>query len=125
MALYFLSERNINPWFSLLGERYEVFTPKYSAGDTQNGASGQKEKTIFSSYEGKIDWTVFSQIRSSNPLKEFFFLAREEVARYFKGNKEGRERKVRVIIGAKACDILPLRVHQKMFILKDFSDPFF
>ncbi len=118
MALYFIREENINNWVLTLGEKFLVALPKY--------ASQEKRETIFSLYDGlELDWWVFGVIRSVNPLKEFFFLPREEVASYFGEDKRGNGEKPRILIGAKACDILPLRVHKNIFLLKTFSDPFF
>lgn len=116
MSFYFLRRDKFNEWLSTLSESFSLFVPR----DTGK----ERAKTIFSSCNGGPDFTIFSWIRSANPLKEFFFLAREKVATYF-GKEEEKEEKVRLLIGAKSCDILPLRVHRNMFLLKNFSDPFF
>uniref|UniRef100_A0A7C3YSE3 4Fe-4S ferredoxin-type domain-containing protein n=1 Tax=candidate division WOR-3 bacterium TaxID=2052148 RepID=A0A7C3YSE3_UNCW3 len=117
MGLYFLRERDIIPWLSRLEERFAVFLPQ---------GVKEGEETFFAPYDSaSFDWRVFQRIRSSNPLKEFFFFSREEVASYFGKKEEENGEKLRLLIGAKACDILPLLVHRHVFLGKTFSDPFF
>ncbi|MEO0099612.1 MAG: 4Fe-4S dicluster domain-containing protein [candidate division WOR-3 bacterium] len=118
MPLYFIKREDFNNWIIRLSESSSLFLPRYT--------NREKGETLFSLYEGfGIEEEVFKAIRSVNPLKEFFFLPQEEVASYFGEKGISKGGKNRILIGAKSCDILPLRVHKNIFLLKNFSDPFF
>ena len=68
--------------------------------------------------------SALSRIRASEPVKSFFFSPREQVATFpEKLSPPAAER--RVLFGVKNCDILPLLVHERMFLEGEFKDTFY
>lgn len=64
------------------------------------------------------------RIRAAEPVKSFFFSPREQVATFpDKLDPPAAER--RVLFGLKGCDLLPLLVHEQMFLVGEFADPFY
>lgn len=82
------------------------------------GFTWQKMEPEFS---GEI---VLNDVRTSQPLKSFFFLAREKVSEDPSSSSEAPKLK-KVIIGAKSCDLRSLPILDFVFKEGDFKDPFY
>lgn len=67
---------------------------------------------------------ALEKIRPAESIKGFFFPPRELVAKGFEEGLE-KEKTKRLLIGAKNCDLMPLKVHQKMFLNGKYVDPFY
>jgi len=59
---------------------------------------------------------------SIDPIKIFFFLAKEKVTN---SEEQAAESKKRVIISLKSCDLAALSILDKVFLSGDFIDPFY
>lgn len=68
-------------------------------------------------------WAL-DRIRAAEPVKSFFFSPRERVAA-LPEPVETAEPGRRILFGVKNCDLLPLRVHEKMYLEGEFRDPFY
>lgn len=120
VKLHFLSHSKRNRWLNILLDRAEVYFPevlegqvhwrRLKAGDLREG-------------DGVPEWGL-EHIRASEPVKSFFFSPRERVAS-FPEKLEPEETGERILFGVKNCDLLPLKVHQKMFLQGDFKDTFY
>jgi formate hydrogenlyase subunit 6/NADH:ubiquinone oxidoreductase subunit I len=65
----------------------------------------------------------YSPIRTSQPLKSFFYAPQEKVAEYPAKEKEAGQPSTRVIIASKACDIHALKIIDKVYLEGDYPDP--
>ena len=103
---------------SLLNE-FEIYLPVTEENKQHFRKLNSKD---LEATEKKPIWAL-EKIRPSESLKGFFFSPRLKVASY-DGVMIKNETK-RLIIGAKNCDLYPMRVHQKMFLEGKFVDPFY
>ncbi|MFB0508993.1 MAG: 4Fe-4S dicluster domain-containing protein [bacterium] len=103
---------------SLLNE-FEIYLPVTEENKQHFRKLNSKDLEVT---EKKPTWAL-EKIRPSESLKGFFFSPRLKVASY-EGVMIKNETK-RLIIGAKNCDLYPMRVHQKMFLEGKFVDPFY
>lgn len=63
-------------------------------------------------------------IRASEPVKSFLFSPRQTVARLPDPLPE-QEPTSRIVFGLKSCDLLPLKVHERVLLDGEFADPFY
>jgi ferredoxin len=71
---------------------------------------------------------VYDQGRTIQPLKSFFFRARQKVATYLPSTSptsRPEDDQKFIIIGAKSCDLRALEILDKVFLEGDFVDPFY
>ena len=116
----FLAQANVNKWLSALSEGRSVFFPEVI-----------KEQVHWSRLDAEAlkpedeapEWGL-ERIRASEPVKSFFFSPRERVATFPEKMEPGETEK-RVLLGAKGCDVVALRVHRQMFLEGDFKDEFY
>jgi sulfhydrogenase subunit beta (sulfur reductase) len=73
---------------------------------------------------GKHAAPEFNEIRACTPVKEFLFPLRE-VAAVFPEAAEPREVQPFAVFGLKACDLRSIEILDKVFMEKDFEDPFY
>ena len=119
-------------------------SPLFLSLDKKNSWLGQllKEAAVFHSapVEREFHWRRLSaedvaseetgperglcHIRASEPVKSFFFNPRETVATLPEKLVPGPVEK-RILFGAKQCDLVPLRVHRKMFLEQEYKDEFY
>jgi hypothetical protein len=64
------------------------------------------------------------RIRASEPVKSFMFTSRQTVGGLPELFDSG-ESKPRVLFGVKNCDLVPLKVHDKILTHGEFADPFY
>lgn len=120
MPFFFLAKDRIGVWAVRLAEEYAVFFP----GVIENRV--HFHKLNLASEDGGIvqpPWAL-DRIRAVEPVKAFLFSARETVASFPSHDSEAKARK-QIIFGVKNCDLMPLKVHQKMFLEREFVDPFY
>jgi sulfhydrogenase subunit beta (sulfur reductase) len=112
--MYFLPEQNLRALVTRLQKDYTVYLPekknnkRYYTTDAGNGTS----------------YTV-AEVRACEPLKAFFFKARQKVAAGYDAAMPPTEAKPLCIVGAKACDLKGFKVEDYVFLNGDFSDPFY
>lgn len=71
---------------------------------------------------------VYDGVRTAQPLKSFFFKARQKVATYLPSalpSFHPEDERKTIIIGAKSCDLQSLEILDKIFREGDFVDPFY
>jgi ferredoxin len=88
---------------------------------------GRKENLRLIQYSGEFKNPVVGEVRPFEPLKNFFFYAREKVvAGYEKSEKVKKiEEKPFCILGVKNCDLTGLNILDYVFREGDFKDPFY
>jgi len=113
---YTISEADFLQWLRGLSPEREIFYPVRRNGDW-----------VFRRWEGEGPLEIEpSGYRAVESLKNFLFPARVEVARFPRGEIEGKQSsRDRVIVGLKACDLACLPVLDYIFKEGDFSDPFY
>jgi len=80
---------------------------------------------VFERYDPASGIAVeFNNIRACTPIKEFLFPLRE-LAAVFPEPLEPKEIKPFAIFGLKECDLRSLEVLDKVFMEKEFEDPFY
>ncbi len=79
------------------------------------------DEAVFS--EQAPEWGL-CHIRSAEPVKGFFFSPREKVATFPEKMRPASAEK-RILFGVKQCDLVPLRVHRKMYLESEFKDEFY
>ncbi|MEO0132356.1 MAG: 4Fe-4S dicluster domain-containing protein [candidate division WOR-3 bacterium] len=121
MALYFLSRYHLANWIKKLQSKSQVILPQYFENklyyERLNGQNIIEEKF----------YRALQNIRPANPLKEFFFVPKQKVAGLIetKPLPVSLDETPRVIIGVKNCDLLGLKVHEKMYLESNYPDPFY
>ena len=112
--MQYISSNNFAKLLENLKKDYNVYVPV------------KKDDQFF--YKKYIDFTddiVISEVRAFEPLKSFFFRAREIVAENFKSDIPQKFQKPYCIVGVKACDLKGLQVQDYVFENHDYQDPFY
>ncbi len=78
-------------------------------------------------YRGELKGCVIGEVRPFEPLKNFFFCARERVVDGYDDSRQVKEadRKPFCILGAKNCDLKGLDILDYVFAQGEFKDPFY
>jgi sulfhydrogenase subunit beta (sulfur reductase) len=108
----FISE--LKPLLDAIAGQMEMYVPK-------------KVEThyVFERYDPASEKDiVFNNIRACTPVKEFLFPLRE-LAAVFPEPLEPKEIKPFAVFGLKDCDLRSLEVLDKVFMEKEFEDPFY
>ncbi len=115
-----LAEAQRDQWLLKLLEKHLVYIPvlyddrvHWSLLDPADLGSGVHTLT-----------PALRRIRASEPVKSFMFNPRQQVAA-FPEESGPAETKTRVLLGVKNCDLVPLRVHDKILADGEFKDPFY
>ena len=111
---YFLSIGSVAEFLATLAESYNLFLPQKV-----------DEHLHYIKFDPtKAQEVVLGEIRATEPLKSFFFPAKEKVAAYFpNGGGSGNDEKPLAIVGAKACDLRSLDLLDRIYKEGDFPDP--
>ena len=112
--MQYISSSNFAKFLENLKNDYDVYVPV------------KKDDQYF--YKKYIDFTddiVISEVRAFEPLKSFFFRAREIVAENFKSDIPQKIQKPFCIVGVKACDLKGLQIQDYVFENHDYQDPFY
>lgn len=115
-----MARQNVRPWLSRLLERYTVFLPKERESQVHWHRLETKD------LETETDFMTPAQrrIRASEPVKSFMFQSRQRVGS-FPDPLPADEPGPRVLLGIKNCDLIPLKVHDKILGEGEFKDPFY
>jgi len=115
-----LSTSNVRQWLSKLLTKYAVFVPlelekqvhwhRLEPADLESGSD-----TIT---------PALRRIRASEPVKSFMMQARQRVGT-LPEKLEPEDPTPRVLLGVKNCDLVSLRVHDRILTNGEFKDPFY
>ncbi len=83
------------------------------------------EQRFYKKYIDFTDDIVIGEVRAFEPLKSFFFRAREIVAENFKSDIPHTIQKPFCIVGVKACDLKGFKIQNYVFMNHDYQDPFY
>ncbi|MFC1809168.1 4Fe-4S dicluster domain-containing protein [Candidatus Omnitrophota bacterium] len=109
-----LQKTNFKVFLDNLSEQYSVYVP-----------TKKKNQRFYKRYENNIDDVIVGEVRTFEPLKAFFSLARELVAEGFKEEVSQDKTKPLAILGVKACDLKGFKVQDFVFTNADLPDPFY
>ena len=110
----FISTTNLNRLLNILLKDYTVYIPE-KKNDNLN----------YVLYASDDDGHTIDEVRATEPLKAFFFKAKERVAENYKSNAPQAAIKPICIVGAKACDLKGFKVQDYVFLTDEFNDPFY
>jgi NAD-dependent dihydropyrimidine dehydrogenase PreA subunit len=120
VSRYTLPVKAREQWLARLLEHYSVVVPvvredrvhwrRLSTADL-----GQGEDSLT---------PALVRIRAAEPAKSFMFQPRQMVAS-LPESEPPAEDKPRLLIGAKSCDLVPLRVHDRILGEGQFADPYY
>jgi NAD-dependent dihydropyrimidine dehydrogenase PreA subunit len=121
MSFYYLSRYYLVGWVKEILKKYETYWPQFYEGKLYYH-KGNSEKLI----NEEEFYQALKTIRPSNSLKELFFYPKLKVAGFIdnKPTPLSLTNEPRVVIGAKACDLRGLKVHEIMYLQDDEFDPF-
>ena len=115
-----LSIAQRDQWLAKLLERFTVYVPAEREGQVH---WHRLEPADMNSGVDTIT-PALRRIRASEPVKSFMFGPRQQVAA-FPEPFQPEEPKTRVLLGVKACDLMPLKVHDRILGEGEFKDPFY
>ena len=120
--MLFISKNNFITFLNNISSDFETFVPI-----KKNENRFYKKYEPVANNEGKKqkDPPVFGEIRAFEPLKSFFYPARERVADGFDDTIPASRAKPYCIVGVKACDLKGFQILDSVFIADDFKDPFY
>jgi sulfhydrogenase subunit beta (sulfur reductase) len=120
LSQYLLAKTSVHQWLLKLLEKYLVYSPvlyedrvhwrRLDPADLSSGADGVAP--------------ALKRIRASEPVKSFMFQPRQQVGA-FPDPLQTTEPAPRVLLGIKNCDLIPLKVHDKILGEGEFKDPFY
>ncbi|HIE43731.1 MAG TPA: hypothetical protein EYP78_02910 [Candidatus Omnitrophica bacterium] len=110
----FIFKENLTVFLEALKKDYETYVPVKKGN-----------QRFYEKYDTFTDKMVIGEVRPFEPLKAFFYRAREKVADDFKVDIPYSGDKPLAIVGVKACDLKGFRVHDYVFKNHDYEDPFY
>jgi formate hydrogenlyase subunit 6/NADH:ubiquinone oxidoreductase subunit I len=117
MAQKFLKKDNFERFVNAIAETYILY---YIEKD-------KKDNLHLTRYSGKFKNPVIGEVRPFEPLKNFFFYAREKVVDGYKKSEKVVDlgNKSFCILGVKNCDLVGFDILDHVFMKGDFEDPFY
>jgi formate hydrogenlyase subunit 6/NADH:ubiquinone oxidoreductase subunit I len=112
--MYYVSVNDFRSLMEKLSNTYEVMVPVK-----------HEKKLFYKKYAGNEEPPVIGEVRASDPLKAFYFQAREKVAFNFEETTGPENKKPLCIVGVKACDLKGFKVQDFVFINDEYKDPFY
>ena len=112
--MYYIAHSNFVKLLDRLNQQYDVYAPVK-----------KDEQRFYVKYGAAPEAMVVGEVRPFEPLKAFFFLAREQVALGFAKEPPRTREKPLCIVGVKACDLRGFRVQDHVFQGEDYEDPFY
>jgi ferredoxin len=115
-----LDKKDLNPFLKSLMDQYDLYAPVQLV----EGVS------IFKKIDHP-DQVDLSHPNPQKPAKEIFFPQSEVMFRYEKVGKENQvtsteeEKKERILLGARPCDIEAISLLDKVFVGEEFTDVYF
>jgi sulfhydrogenase subunit beta (sulfur reductase) len=117
---YLLSTAHRNQWLSRLLESHEVYVPL----EHEKQVHWHRLRSADLSPGTDAITPALRRIRAAEPVKSFMLEPRRRVGT-FPDKLEPTEPNPRVLLGVKNCDLVPLKVHDRIFGEGDFKDPFY
>jgi len=123
----FLSSAGLSELLNHLQEQYSVRVPAKRGGKLYygrleshrpGGGAGENVRLPADPSE-----TVIGEVRAVEPLKAFYFRAREKVAEGYEDRVPGAGARPLCLVGVKACDLKGLRILDRVFQGHDYKDP--
>jgi ferredoxin len=111
---YYLSDNHLFSFLNALCEAYNVYVPVK-----------KNNHRFYKKYTTPSEDILIGEVRPFEPLKIFFFRAREVVAEGFTNNIPHCSDKPFAILGVKACDLKGFKVLDRIFKNSDYKDPFY
>jgi ferredoxin len=130
--MHYITGNNFSNLIDILSKDYDIFYPIKKENNRFykkfSPAPDDEQMNFAEVYSSETNPTTETQVdlggvRAFEPLKAFFFRAREIVAEGFKEELPGTGRKPLCIVGAKACDLKGFKVQDNVFKEHDFIDP--
>ncbi len=104
----------LKPFLDAVAEEMDLYVPRKSGAHY-----------VFGRYDTSSEKAIdFNNIRACTPVKEFLFPLRE-LAAVFPEPIEPEEIQPFAVFGLKDCDLRSLECLDKVFLEKDFEDPFY
>ncbi len=122
--MHYLTWNNFTNLLDIIQKDYDIFVPS-KKDDSRFYKKYSSEMEQDEPEEKLAESIVVGEVRAFEPLKAFFFRARERVADGFKADLPQSNAKPFCIIGAKACDLKGFKVHDNVFKEHDYVDPFY
>ena len=133
--MHYITGNNFSNLIDILSKDYDIFFPVKKENNRFykkfSPASDTDEKLDFIEADSSETNTIteakpdLGGVRAFEPLKAFFFRAREIVAEGFQDKVPGEGRKPLCIVGVKACDLKGFKVQDNVFEEHDFIDPLY
>ena len=117
MEQRFLKKDNLKTFADTLADIYKLYYIRKGGG----------EKLHLVKYSDGLKDAVIGEVRPFEPLKNFFFYAREKVVDGYEDSEEIKEGKEKpfCILGVKNCDLAGLSILDSVFADGEFKDPFY
>jgi ferredoxin len=112
LGMYAITRGNLFGLLDALRKDYEIFVP------VRRG-----QFLFFKHYNGAREDIVIGEVRTADPLKTFFFPARDRVADGFDDRVPQSRTKPLCIVGAKACDLRGFLILDPVFKDEPVQDP--
>lgn len=112
--MYYISLSDFAIFLDNLKKDYTVYLPVKKGG-----------QRLYQEYDSFGDDVVIGEVRALEPLKSFFFRAREVVAEGFKDDVPHSGDKPLAVVGVKACDLKGFKVQDYVFQNQDCPEPFY
>jgi sulfhydrogenase subunit beta (sulfur reductase) len=129
MQTLYLKEKHFPAFLDILAQEYRIFLPRKVDGKKMPCESAIpvcEDDYILQEYskDNKED-VLFSDYRTIEPIKAFFFPPKERVAYYF-GALESIEKEEKVaVFGVKNCDLFAMKIQDFVFMEGTCKDPFY
>jgi len=120
LAEHLLPKSSVHRWLSKLLARYAVYVPL----EREKQVHWHRLEPGDLETEPDIIAPAQRRIRASEPVKSFMFQPRQRVGA-FPDPLQPTEPERRVLLGIKDCDLVPLKVHDKILGEGEFKDPFY
>jgi sulfhydrogenase subunit beta (sulfur reductase) len=123
MTHAFVSKEDLLAILGALQDEYAVLLPV-----NRNGRRYYSPYSSVVGSEGKgVDGLSLAvgEVRAFEPLKAFYFKAREKVAENFEAAPPVTTAKPLCLVGVKACDLKGFKVLDQVFVENDYQDPLY
>ncbi len=110
----FISNANLVKLLNHLKSDYNVLVPVKKGN-----------QRFYKKFDTFTDDITIGEVRAFEPLKAFFFNAREKVSEDFKPDSPSGSEKPLAIVGVKACDLKGFKILDSVFKGEDYIDPFY
>jgi ferredoxin len=115
MGQQYISQEGLHTFLKNLSGSHTVLVPERKG-----------EARFYTPYEASSRSSlIVGEVRTVEPLKVFFFKARQKVAVGFQDNLPDSPEKPLCLVGVKACDLHGLHILDRVFTDSDYRDPFY